>query len=347
MERVTSLDWKQINRSVLARQLLLERTSLPLHRVVERMAGVQAQYIPSAYVGLWSRTAGFERAALTTALERRSIVQATLMRGTIHLVSRADYWPMTAAIRKRMRDWWLQVQRLGLSRDDMEGLAVRLRSLLAEGPRRRSELLTALHIDSAVWGGLGFWVEMVRVPPSGTWKNRRADLFWLASSWIGPDGADHVPGVDLLIRRYLAGFGPASRDDMKAFTSLGLATIDESLKRLSLRSFTDENGGALVDLRGAALPDPDTPAPVRFLGTWDASLLVHARRSLILPEEFRSLIFHTKAPHSFNTYLVDGQVAGTWREEGGEIRLDPFLPIPRRFRSELEEEKERLAALFD
>lgn len=344
---MTTLHWKQINRSVLARQLLLERSPLPLHRVVERMAGAQAQYIPSAYVGLWSRTAGFDRAALTDALGRRSIVQATLMRGTIHLVSRADYWPMAVAIRQRMRDWWLQAQRSGVGSGDMEGLAGRLRSLLADGPRKRNELIAALDIDSAIWGGVGYWVELVRVPPSGTWETRRADLYGLASSWVGPNGAEHLSGVDLLIRRYLAGFGPASREDMKAFTSLSLTTIDESLKRLSVRSFTDENGGTLVDLRGAVLPEPDIRAPARFLGTWDASLLVHARRSLILPEEYRGLIFHTKAPHSFNTFLVDGQVAGTWREEGGEIRLESFQPIPRRFRRELDEEKERLVALFD
>jgi hypothetical protein len=344
---VESLGWKQLNRAVLARQLLLERSRLPLYRVVERMAGVQAQYIPSAYVGVWSRTEGFTRDTLTGALQRGSVIQGTLMRGTIHLVSRADYWPIAAAIRDLMRQWWLRVDRSGRSAEDMEELAGRLRFVLADGPKRRAELVDELGIDNTAWNGVGYWVELVRVPPSGTWESRRADLYGLATEWVGPDGADASSGAEHLVRRYLAGFGPASREDIKSFTGFGLAEVDQILVRLPGRRFADENGGMLVDVSGAPLPDPGAPAPVRFLGTWDASLLVHSRRAQILPEEYRGRIFHTRAPHSFNTFLVDGQVAGTWREEGGEIRLEPFHPIPSRFRRELEQESERLAALFD
>lgn len=340
------LGWRRINRAVLARQLLLERSGLPLHRVVERIAGVQAQYIPSAYVGLWSRVEGFSRDMLTSSLRRGSVVQGTLMRGTIHLVSRADYWPMAAAIRQRMREWWLQAQPSGVTSNEMEVLANRLRESLADGPRKRNDLIADLAIDSATWSGAGYWVELVRMPPSGSWESRRADLYGLATSWVGPDHAHSTRGVELLVRRYLTGFGPASRDDIKAFMSLSLATIDGALERLRARRFADEVGGALFDVQGAPLPDGDTPAPVRFLGTWDASLLVHARRSLILPEEYRARIFHTKAPHSFNTFLVDGQVAGTWREQGGKVVLNPFHPIPKRFTREIDDEKARLATLI-
>ena len=341
-----SLGWKQLNRAVLARQMLLQRSQLPLHRVVERMAGVQAQYIPSAYVGLWSRMARFERETLTRALLRRSVIQGTLMRGTIHLVSRADYWPLAAAIREMMREWWLRVARTGKTAEEMSQVATALRAALADGPRKRSELVADLGIDSTVWSGVGYWVELVRVPPAGTWDSRRADLYGLATEWVGPDRGNPVSGTDLLIRRYLAGFGPASREDIRSFTGFGRATIEEALERLPTRTFTDLTGQTLLDVRKGSLPDPDVPAPVRFLGTWDASLLVHARRALILPEEFRGRIFHTKAPHSFNTFMVDGQVAGTWSEEGGEIRLQHFGPVPMRFQRDLEEESSRLAALF-
>jgi hypothetical protein len=343
---VEVLGSRRINRAVLARQLLLDRSGLPLHRVVERVAGVQAQYIPSAYVGLWSRVEGFSRDLLTSSLSRGSVIQGTLMRGTIHLVSRGDYWPMAAAIRQRMRDWWLQLQPSGATSTGMEELADRLRKSLASGPRKRRDLIAELGIDSATWNGIAFWVELVRIPPSGTWESRRADLYGLATAWVGPDDASPTRGLDLLIRRYLSGFGPASRDDIRAFTSLSLATIDGALERLRARRLADEEGGALFDLQGAPLPDDDAPAPIRFLGTWDASLLVHARRSLILPEEYRRRIFHTKAPHSFNTFLVDGQVAGTWREQGGQIELSPFHPIPKRFRRDLDEERDRLTTLY-
>ena len=321
--------------------MLLERIRLPLHRVVERMSAVQAQYIPSAYVGLWSRVAGFERSQLTSALERGSIVQGTLMRGTIHLVSRADYWPLAAAIREPMQEWWLRVTRLVRSRDEMERLATRARAVLASGPLKRRDLVVDLGIDTQTWNGLGFWVELVRVPPSGTWESRRADLFGLATDWVGPDVAVAASGVELLIRRYVAGFGPATRDDIKAFTGLSLATIDEALDASRWKTYGWE-GPPLLDVPGGSVPDSEVPAPVRFLGTWDASLLVHCRRALILPEEFRDRIFHIKAPHSFNTFLVDGQVRGVWRQDGSHIELEPFQPIPRRFQRDLNEEKERL-----
>jgi hypothetical protein len=83
---------------------------------------------------------------------------------------------------------------------------------------------------------------------------------------------------------------------------------------------------------------------VRFLPTWDATLLVHARRTGILPEEYRGRIFHVRAPHSFNTFLVDGRVAGTWRYDDGSVTLEPFETVSTAVRRELDEEAERLAA---
>jgi hypothetical protein len=79
------LSTRDLNRALLARQLLLDRRQLPLANAVERIGGLQSQYAPSAYIGLWSRLPGFERAGLTRALERRRVVQETLMRTTIHI----------------------------------------------------------------------------------------------------------------------------------------------------------------------------------------------------------------------------------------------------------------------
>jgi hypothetical protein len=125
---------------------------------------------------------------------------------------------------------------------------------------------------------------------------------------------------------------------------LPVADIESGLERLKLRRFRDEDGKELLDLPRAPLPPADTPAPPRFLPVWDATLLVHARRTQILPEEYRPLVFNVKTPHSVNTFLVDGQVAGTWRYEEGKVRLDPFEPVPRKERRPLDEEAKRLAA---
>jgi len=86
------------------------------------------------------------------------------------------------------------------------------------------------------------------------------------------------------------------------------------------------------------------PAPARFLPVWDATLLVHSRRTQILPEEHRPRIFNPRTPHSVNTFLVDGAVAGTWRIEGGRVELEPFGRLHRSALDELREEGERLAA---
>jgi hypothetical protein len=191
--------------------------------------------------------------------------------------------------------------------------------------------------------GVSHWLNMVRVPPAGTWDQRRAHTYGLAEDWVGPLDVDEGDGIEHLVGRYLAAFGPASRDDLAKFTAIPKARLKPILDRMKLRRFLDEAGKELIDVPRGLLPDPETPAPVRFLPTWDATLLVHARRTGLLPERYRQRIFNTRAPHSFPTFLVDGEVTGTWRHEDGGIRLEPFEPLPRGVRRELDDEAEQLA----
>jgi hypothetical protein len=146
------------------------------------------------------------------------------------------------------------------------------------------------------------------------------------------------------VRRYLGGFGPAPAADIANWAGLAVGEIAAAAGRLRLRRFRDERGRELLDLPRAPLPDPETPAPVRFLPTWDAALLAHARRTGILPERFRPLVFSTKTPHSVGTFLVDGRVAGTWAYARERVAFEPFERLPRAARREVEEEAERLAA---
>jgi Winged helix DNA-binding domain len=333
------LTQRELNRALLARQLLLERGRMSIPKALERIGGIQAQYAPAMYIGLWSRLEGLERAALTRALERRAVVQGTIMRATIHLVSKADYWPLIAGIRDPRRAWWERVHPKADPKR-MKAAARKLRRFLADGPRRRKEVEEHLGRELAL--GVGAYVDLVRVPPSGTWEQRRADLYGLAEDWVGPDAADPDAGLELLIRRYLGGFGPANRVDIADFAGVPIGRVAEVLERMELRRFLDENGKELLDLPRAPLPDPDTPAPPRFLPVWDATLLVHARRTQILPEEHRSKVFHVKTPHSVNTFLIDGQVAGTWRYEKGKIDVDAFDTVPREHRRALDAEAKRL-----
>jgi hypothetical protein len=226
---------------------------------------------------------------------------------------------------------------------DFRRAAARVRKFLAEGPRRSSEIAEELGND--IWRpGVGLWVDLVRVPPSGTWDQRRADLYGLAEGSVGPENVDEQAGIEHLIRRYLQGFGPATSYEIAGWAGLKVTAIAPALERLELRRFLNEQRKELFDLPRAPLPDPETPAPARFLPVWDATLLVHARRTGILPERYRPRVFNVKTPHSVNTFLVDGQVAGTWRYDKGRVKLDPFGRLSKQARAELNDEAERLAA---
>jgi hypothetical protein len=336
-----TLTERELNRALLARQLLLERAKTPLPRALERIGGIQAQYAPSMYIGLWTRVEGFERDQLTRALERRSVVQGSMMRATIHLVSKRDYWPFVVGIRKAQREWWLRTHGRDLDAKKVAANDRKVRRAFDGGTLKRAELEEIL---GQRLGAAGLFVDLVRVPPSGTWERRRADLYALAEDWVGPESATDEDGIELLVRRYLQGFGPARPAEIADWASLDVKTARQALERLELRRFRDEQGKELVDLPRLPLPDESTPAPVRFLPVWDATLLVHARRTQILPERHRPRIFNVRTPNSANTFLVDGQVAGTWRYETGRVRIEPFGRLSKDVRGELEDEAERLAA---
>jgi hypothetical protein len=221
-----------------------------------------------------------------------------------------------------------------------------LRRRLAKGPVSRKEIDELLGGGSVVTNGVNMWLDLVRIPPSGTWERRRADLYAAAEDWLGPpEGATAAAGVELLIRRYLGAFGPAPAADIASWAGLPPQRVTSALRGLRLRRFRDEGGGELVDLPRAPLPHPETPAPLRFLPVWDAVLLAHARRTGILPEEHRAKVFNVKTPQSANTFLIDGEVAGTWRHEKGRIEIKPFGRLDRGTRRQLDQEAERLAEL--
>jgi hypothetical protein len=338
-----TLGQRELKRALLARQLLLERSTASLPRALERVAGLQAQYAPSMYIALWSRLRGFRHDALTRALERRTVVQATMMRVTIHLVSAGDYWPLTVAIREARRESWVRGRRGRVDPAHVESAARRLAPRLAEGPVSRAEMEKLLGKPGPqVINGVGMWVDLVRAPPSGTWERRRADLYASAQEWLGPAEVRPEQGLELLVRRYLSGFGPASRHEIADWAGLPVRTVAAALEGMRVRRFEAEDGEELLDLPRAPLPSPDTPAPVRFLPTWDATLLVHARRSGILPEEHRPRVFSTKTPQSVPTFLVNGAVAGIWRYEKGKVELEPFGRLDRSALRAVRSEADRL-----
>ncbi len=340
---MTVLSTGQLNRALLARQTLLSRSTAPIPLVLERMGGLQAQYAPAIYIGLWSRIAGLERRQVTAALERRSIVQGTMMRSTIHVVSAGDYWPLMVATDEARRQWFTRVYRGPYSETDFAAASETVRNLLGSGPQPRGVLVDAVGND--LWAGIQ--LDMVRVPPSGTWEHRRADLYGLAEHWIPQPAIASHAALELLIRRYLGGFGPAIAADIGTWAGMHVDRILPTLERMDLRRFQAEDGKELVDLKRTPLPDADIAAPIRFLHVWDAALLVHARRKAVIAEEHRPIIFNTKTPQSMPTFLINGAIAGTWKYESGTVRLNPFDVIPRKWKRELEEEAKALAVFHN
>jgi hypothetical protein len=344
VSRPTVLDRPTLLRTLLARQLLLERADLPLTEAIERVGGLQTQYAPSGYVGLWTRLARLEREALTRALEDRSVIQATLMRTTIHMVSRAEYWRYAMGVRQARRIWAL---RLGSGNGGdgptdeatLQAGADAIRRALADGPRTVKELGD---LGRGFVGNLGLWVDLVRVPPSGTWERRRADRLELAERWVGPTDATEEEGLTHLVRAYLRAFGPAPWKDIATWAGIAVADARRGGESLDLRTFHDEDRRLLVDVRDAPIVEAGVAAPVRFLPHWDATLLVHARRTGILPEHHRPTIFHTRNPFSVGTVLVDGRVAATWSLRDGRIQVTELEPIGRRDRDGVEAEREAL-----
>ena len=333
------LSTARLNRALLARQLLLERASIPIDDAVTRIGGLQAQYAPSPYVGLWTRVAGFAREDLTAALEDRSLIQATLMRVTIHIVSRPDYWPFAMGVRQARRAWALRVARDGRTEADRRREADDLRHALAGGPRTVKELGSA---GGGFVGDVGLWVDLVRVPPSGTWERRRADRLALAEDWVGPSDSSEEDGLRALVRSYLRGFGPAAWHDIASWAGITATQARAAGENLSLERYRDEAGRELVDLPGQPLPDASVPAPVRFLPHWDATLLAHARRTGILPEEHRPRVFSSRNPFSVGTVLVDGRVVGAWRIREGRIEVEAFEESTAGARRAIENEREAL-----
>jgi hypothetical protein len=254
------------------------------------------------------------------------------MRSTIHLVSAREYWLYAAGIRQALRDWQLRVDRE--TARAMRRRAERLRAALAEGPKAAKDLGPLLR------GHTSLWVELVRLPPSGTWERRRADLYALAEDMVGPCTVTEEEGRDHLVRAYLRGFGPGRLEDVASWAGVPARLLAPSLERVRLKRLA----GDLLDLPRAPLPSAEVPAPPRLLPTWDAVLLVHARRTGVLPEQHRPLVFSTKNPPSVPTFLVDGRVAGAWRLEGCGIRLEPYGRLSRAVRAALLVEGERLAA---
>jgi len=335
-----TLDRRALNRALLARQLLLERRQQTAEATIEHLVAMQAQEPPSPHIGLWTRLDPFDPAELDDLLTSRRAVRGWLMRGTLHLATAADYLalrPLFAPVSER---GLMGGFRRTLDGIDLRALTEQARALVEAEPMGAAAVGRALapdfpDVDPRVLGyAAGFLLPMVQLPPRGMWRDRRRPLLTTAEHWLGaPLAAQTAP--DELQLRYLAAFGPAGPADFRAWSGLtGAAAVVERL-RPQLRPFRDERGRELVDVPDAPLPDPATPAPVRYLPVFDNAILAHDDRSRILADGYPPRIADTP------TVLHDGFAVGTWRIDDGLLEVTLFAPADH---AALTAEGERLLA---
>ncbi|MEA3055927.1 MAG: hypothetical protein QOD30_1359 [Actinomycetota bacterium] len=338
------LDRRTLNRTLLLRQHLLERSSLSAMEMVEHLAGMQAQVPTSPYAGLWSRIEGFATDDLAALLLERRVVRLALMRSTIHLVTAGDalaFRPVLAAM--LAKDPYAR----GAPVDDIVRAT---REIVGGEPRTPADLAQLLverfptHDAEALGHAARAFVALVQVPPRGVWGVGGQVRLTTLESWVDrPLGSSTEH--DELVLRYLRAFGPASTKDFAAWSRFtGVRAAFDRL-RPQLRIDRDENGVELFDTPDAPIAEPDVATPVRFLPEYDNVLLAHADRTRIIDERARSFLSRENGYWPF--VLVDGRVRATWSRRDGSITVSPFDELTRAEHDAVVEEGEQLAAAFD
>ncbi|MFC4914008.1 winged helix DNA-binding domain-containing protein [Actinomadura gamaensis] len=343
------LSLRALNRATLARQMLLARETVPVAGAVERLGGLQAQEPKPPFLGLWSRLEGFHARDLHAALHDRSVVRATSLRGTLHLMSARDYAALRTTLQP-MLDGALKVLGDRAAGLDRPAVLEAARRHLADGPRTFNEIRALLQEDfpevndRALGYAVRMWLPLTMVPTDDRWGFPRTASFTLADTWLDTPISD-VPNDEALVLRYLAAFGPATAADAQTWS--GLAACGAALERLrpKLRTFQDERGRELFDLPEAPRPDEDMPVPARFLPEFDNLVLAHADRRRIIADAYRPLLT-TKNLRVRAVFLWDGFAAGLWelerKRKTATLWLRPFEPLTRAAVTALTSEGESL-----
>jgi len=351
------LTLRELNRALLARQLLLRRTKVDVVKAIEDLACLQGQWAPSPYVALWSRLAGFERDQLTRPIDRGEIVKTTIMRATLHLVSAREYPAYHRATLEGRFGAWRPPGAPTLA--ELDRMHARVLKFASSAPRSRIEIEQLLAKDVPkdprmrswlLWAAITSTNGLIWDPAGAHFEHRKLARYMAPRARLRralPDAAAY----DLVVRRHLGAFGPASVQDVATWGKIHVPNIRAALARIKdIRRFRDERGRELFDLAKAPRPPADTTAPARFLARFDAAILGHdaAERTRILPAEYKKqVIFSAEV---WTTFLVDGFVAGRWKIAGtprqAVLELLPFKRLGKSDKAALVDEGERLVRFY-
>jgi hypothetical protein len=351
-----SLSNRQLNRALLARQMLLAREKATPLAAIERLVGLQAQVPRPPFGGLWTRLQDFDRADLISLLRAKKVVRATAMRGTIHLLTASDYRAFRPALAAMLAAGALSIVGRRMSKDaGVEELLEIGRDFFGSTPAPFEDFRKVLqsrypHLDvRALAYTVRMGLPLVMVPTDAAWGFPTNAGFALAEKWLGAKIPGESPPLDKIVLRYLAAFGPATPADAQCWS--GLRALREVFERLRPRlvTFRDERKRELFDLPDAPRPDEDTPAPVRFLPEYDNVLLSHADRTRIVSDADRKRLL-TKNLIVTGSFLVEGFVGGSWKvaekKKTVTLTLTAFGKIPKRITAELTAEGEAMLRFY-
>lgn len=313
---------RELNRTLLARQLLLERSSFGVVEAADRLVAMQAQWAPSAYVALWSRLQSVRKHDVN------ELVKATTLRGTLHVMSRGLYPALASA-------------KIEAARGRTENLGVDLAALRRALPRRAVSGEELREIARRALGTDDRWtiefalraLPFVRDGVVGPWPHTRPAPARLWRERL-PDPAASAVRV---IHAYVAAYGPSTRDEIERFTAFRIRQIRPALDGL-------EERGGFYDVPGGLRVPGNVRAPVRFLPAFDSVLLAHLYDGRVIAPEHVDAVYNRKNAMCKSTFLVDGFVAGTWKVERKRLVVEPFAPLSVRRRREVDAERERLLA---
>lgn len=333
---------RELNRALLARQLLLERQPLAAAEAIGRVAGLQAQASVPPFVGLWTRLRDFKESELQELIDDGRVLRATMMRHTIHFVCAEDYRWLRPTIQPALDANFGAQTGKRLAGVDIEPFLRAARKEFAKRPltfAEVKELIRARAPDGdidAIAYGVRTHVPLVGVPNGSRWRFGGRAPFVLAGNLAKPDPKE-------MVRRYLRAFGPATPGDATAWSGVGgMRDVFESL-RSELRTFRDEAGRELFDVEDGLMPGGEVEAPVRFLPEYDNTLLGHRDRSRVIADEHRSLVYIGPGLMA-GTVLLDGFAAATWRVKDGELTVEPFRKLTKAEQKAIEPEADALVA---
>lgn len=310
---------RELNRALLARQHLLGRVRMPARDMVRHLAGLQAQHPTSSYFTLWTRIADFDPQELSDLMTDRTVLRIALMRSTIHTVTADDCLAWRPLLLPAMERMFATSHLRATAGADREELAALGRAFVEEKPRTFAEVgayLGARWPDAeptALAAALRTWAPLAQVPPRGLWGRSGPVAHTTAEHWLGrPLDAD--PRIDEMVLRCLAALGPMTAKDVQVWS--GLTRLAPVLERLRprLAVFRDEQGRDLFDLPDAPRPDPETPAPVRFVADFDNITLSHDDRTRVITRDWQKWRL-AQGNKLWGSVLVDGFVRGAWRIE--------------------------------